>query len=139
MVHIGLESSLLTPHSQLWEEVERPPTPTQFCTTPPSLHQEHPHAPHEVGRKKYLKQKQRRKQSAQKSTYCGQRKIPARLPFAQLAVSKSLKIYMLWSLAPLIVTIPSFVPFWYKIDRFKFVTDDLLILILIPFDTILSS
>ena len=46
---------------------------------------------------------------------------------------------MFWSLAPLIVTIPSFVPFWYKIDRFKFVTDDLLILILIPFDTILSS
>ena len=43
-------------------------------------------------------------------------------------MSKSLKIYMLWSLAPLIVTIPSFVPFWYKIDRFKFVTDDLLIL-----------
>ena len=60
MVHIGLESSLLTPHSQLWEEVECPPTPTQFCTTPPSLHQEHLHAPHEVGRKMYLKQKQRK-------------------------------------------------------------------------------
>ena len=99
MVHIGLESSLLTPHSQLWEEVECPPTPTQFCTTPPSLHQEHQHAPHEVGRKMHLEQNQKRKHVSWahenwKDMYHDLRKISGGLPFAQLAVSKSLKICM---------------------------------------------